>query len=119
MVLQIVVKTSTFPLWWDTLLREQKSQQSLAKNLGLPKIIYIRVDWRFTCSIYFELSGVFSNGHFSTYAILDSLLSSVSLSLNPFLSFSLFLSSAYSPFCFYLSLFNIKGGGLRMIGIIE
>jgi len=83
------------------------------------QIIYICVDWHFICSIYLKYSSVLSNGHFSTHAISDSHLCSISHSLNLLLSFSLSLSSAFSPLCFYLSLFNIKGWWFCMMGIIE
>jgi hypothetical protein len=42
-------------------------------------------------------SGVFSNGEFSTHALLDFLLGSITPSL----------PSAYSILCFYLPMFNI------------
>ncbi len=58
---------------------------------------------------WFEILGVFSNHHLSTHAVSDSFLCSVSHSLNLLLSFYLFLSSAYSPLCFYLPPFYIKG----------
>ncbi len=51
----------------------------------------------------------FSNGQFATPAISFFHLRTVSHSFNLCLSISLSRSSAYSPLCFYLPLFYIKG----------
>ncbi len=78
------------------------------KHLEPPKIIYICVDLRFICSIYSKYSGVFSNGHFSTHVILDSLLGSIS---TPLIRFSLPLSPSlppHSPLRIYLPPVDIK-----------
>ncbi len=103
-------KTETiFPLTLrGCLIKGTKVTAPFSKNLEPLKIFYICVDCHFICYIYLKYSGVFSTGHFSTHAILDSLLSSISHSLNRLLSFYLSLSSAHSPLCFYLPLFNIK-----------
>ncbi len=77
--------------------------------MGTTQNIYIPLDWHFICSIYLKYSGAFFNGHLSTHAISDSLLCYISHSLNPLLSFSLSLSPAYTPLCFYLPLIYIKG----------
>jgi hypothetical protein len=78
------------------------------KHLEPPKIIDICFYWRFICSIYSKYSGAFSNGHFSTHVILDSLLDSVSHSPNLLLSSSISLSSAHYPLRIYLPPVDIK-----------
>ncbi len=62
-----------------------------SKYETIPKTIFNCVDWHFICSVYPKYSGVISNGHFSTHAFLDSLLCSISHSLDLLLSFSLSL----------------------------
>ncbi len=71
--------------------------------------IYTTLDWHFICSIDLKYSCIFSNGQFSTHAVSHSLLCSIFQSVNSLLSFSLSLSSAHSPLCFYLPPFYIKG----------
>ncbi len=101
------------------IVKGTKVTAQFSKNLEPSKIIYICVDWHFICSMYLKYSGVFFNSHFSTHAILDSLLCCLFPSLNLLLSFSLSLFCAHTPLCFYLPLFNIKGYWFCMIGIIE
>jgi hypothetical protein len=93
--------------WW--LVKGNKSHGTEPRKSETTQTIYFLVDWCFICSIDLKYSGVFSNCHFSTHGILDSLLCSFSHSLNLLLSFSLSLSSAHSPLCFYLPPFHIKG----------
>ncbi len=107
-------------MWWDALLREWKLRHSLRRICKPPKIIYITFNWRSIHHIYLKYSGVLSSSHFSTHAISNYLLCSVSHSVNPFLSVSLSRSSTYSPlYLYHLSLFNIKGNWFCVIGIIE
>jgi hypothetical protein len=109
------------PEFWYFLLRSivlgTKVTAQLSENLEPPKILCIHVNWHFICSICLKYSGVFFFCHFSTQAVLDFLLSFISLSHNQLLS--LILTSTYSPLCFYLSPFNIKGWWFYMIVIIE
>jgi hypothetical protein len=67
---------------------------------------HLLIDFQFF--LFIKFSSVFSIGHFSTHAIYKSHLHSTSYSLNPFLLLFLSLSPAYSPLCFYLSLFHTK-----------
>ncbi len=90
------------------LVKGNRSHGTVIQQIGNHPKYYIPFDWNFICSIDLKYSGVLSNGHFSTHAISDSRLRSVSHSLNLLLSFSLYLSSAYSPLHFYPSPFHIK-----------
>jgi hypothetical protein len=108
---------------WCLIKWEQKSQHSLARIWTHPRLFISPLDWRSVCSvypIYFEIFRcLLYNGHFVTDAISYSLLSSVSHSVNMFLSFSLSQSSVYSTFCFYLSPFHIKRYLIHVPGIFE
>ncbi len=79
------------------IIKGTKVTAQFSKNLEPPKIIYNCIDWHFICFIYSKYSGVFSNGYFSTHAILDSLTGSVSHSHNPLFSLSLSPSLPLSP----------------------
>ncbi len=78
-------------------------------KLKPPKTIYVLFDWCYICSIELKYSGVFSNCHFSTHDIYNYLLHPISRPHNLLLSFSLSISSTYSPLCFYQPPFYIKG----------
>ncbi len=111
-------------MWWDASLRSTKvTAQSSEEFVNHPKLIISHlIDIVFVSihPIYLKYSGVLSSSHFSTHAISNYLLCSVSHSVNPLLSVSLSPPSTYSPlYLYHLSLFNIKGNQFCWSGIID
>ncbi len=98
------------PEFWYFVLRSivkgTKVTAQLSENLEPPKILCIHVNWHFICSSCLKYSGVFSYWHFSTHAVLDFLLSFISLSHNQLLSlaFSLSLSLQLTPHSVFIYL---------------
>jgi hypothetical protein len=89
------------------LIKGNKSHGTVIhQKFNHPKYLY-PFYWCFTCSIYQILRCHFQQSLLLTHTNSDSLLRSVSYSLNPLLSFSLYLSLAYSPPRFHLSPFYI------------
>jgi hypothetical protein len=72
-------------------VKGNKSHGTVIQQNWTTQNIYILFDWHFICSMDLKYSGIFSNGHFSTHAISDSLLA---LSLILLILISLFLSTS-------------------------
>jgi hypothetical protein len=95
------------PVWCDASLREQKSRHSLA-IWKPPKIYSSPIGLTFVSPPNPQIIRCPFQQPFPTHAIFGSLLRSFSHSLILLLSFSLSLSSVYSPLYLYLLPFHIN-----------